>query len=930
MRKYKYIITSTFLLLSLMVFSQTEDATKTVDLGFGIVKSSELSSASVSTVTAESLEKTSALTLDDALFGKLLGLTALQGSGFDNSNGSSYFIHGLKSLSNNGIMIVIDGIERPISDITVGEVESVSVLKDAAAVALYGFKGINGVLSIRTKRGLKQKLDVKVAYDHGVTAPTRLPKMVDAYTYALAYNEAKTNDGVPTTGYNAYELDLIKNNTSPYLYPNVDWINSTLGSYGSNDKISVAVRGGDKKVKYFTMVDFTNSSGLLSSTETNKGYSTQAKYSQANIRTNFDIDLSPTTKLQLNLMGVFYQSNAPANLGLNSIISTLYTLPALAFPIKAQDGQWGGSTTWTNQNPVAQVAGTGYGQNIGRTFYADMKFMQDLKIITPGLSASIRVGYDNYANYWDKRVKGFQYEINKLVFDVNGIPTGTQTTLQGDNSGNMTFSVSLNNEWRNSNVQGSIDYQKTIGDNNLNASLIYSNQSYITNGQNNTYIRQNFGGYFHWDNKKKYVADLVVMMNGSNMMAYFPSRYGLSTVLSGGWILSNEDFLKNNKVVDFLKVRASAGLLSSENVPNLTMTTQNFGGGGSYYFTDSYTSFSGTKEGQLPYPNPSLEKAITGNFGIEAILFKGLTINADLYYQRRYDILQSGVTSSVLGISAPYQNSGVVESKGYDIGLDYKKSFGDLMVMVGGKYTFTRNTILAYLEDPKAYPYLSSVGKAVGQNTGLQAIGFFNSQDEINANTVDQSFSILRPGDIKYFDKNGDKVINENDIAALGKNNTCPEIYYSFNLGFEYKGIGISADFQGIANYDKFLTTTGIFRPMTNGNNVSQNYYDNRWIPGADNTNAKYPALSTLANSNNERNSTIWLQDLSYLKLRNCEVYYNFPTKLISNVGLTKAKLYIRGNNLLSFDALKFLDPENTGANYPITKAVNIGVSLNF
>ncbi|MEI7420440.1 MAG: SusC/RagA family TonB-linked outer membrane protein [Prolixibacteraceae bacterium] len=930
MRKFTYLLTSTFLLLSLVAFSQNEDATKSVDLGLGITKSAELNTSSVYSINSETILKSSSISLDDALFGKLLGLSVLQNGGFDNSNNSSYFIHGLKTLSNNGILIVVDGLERPVSDLALEEVESVSVLKDAAAVALYGFKGINGVLSIKTKRGLKQKLDVKVGYDHGSTSAFRLPKMVDGNTYALAYNEAMKNDGNPSSGFNTYEMGQIKNNSSPYLYPNVDWINETLRKNGTTDKISLGIRGGDSKVKYFTLLNLSNCSGLFANTEDNSGYSTQLKYSQANIRSNFDVDLTPTTKFQLNLLGVFYQSNQPSSMGADDIMSTLYQLPSTAFPIRAQDGNWGGSTTWTNKNPIANISGTGYGQNIGRTFYADMKFTQDLKVLTPGLSASIRVGYDNYANYWDKRVRGFRYEINKLTFDVNGIPGGIQQIIQGDNAGTLGFSVSLNNEWRNSNVQGSIDYQKSVGDNNFNASLLYSNQMYATNGQNNTYYRQNFSTYMHWDKKAKYMADLVLMMAGSNAMAYFPYHYGFSSVLSGGWIASKEEFLKSSKIVDFLKIRASAGILSSDNIPALTLTDQKFDGGGSYYFTDSYTSFSGTKEGQLGYPNPRLEKALCLNFGVDALLFKGLTINTDIFYQNRFDILQSGISSSVLGISAPYQNSGIVSSRGIDLGIDYKKSVGQMTLFLGGKYTYSKCTIDATVEEPKAFPYLSAIGNSVNQNYGLESIGFFKDQAEINAYPVDQSFNILKPGDIKYKDQNGDNIINENDVVPLGHNNSVPEIYYSFSIGLEYKNIGVDADFQGIGNFDKFVTTTGLFRPMTNGNNVSQYYYDNRWSMGNDNSTALFPSLSTLANPNNERNSSVWLQDLSYLKLRTCEIYYNLPLSLLKKVKLNKAKIYVRGMNLLSFDKLKIVDPENTGTKYPTTKSLNLGISLNF
>lgn len=916
MKKIIYITVFLFVLLNATI-AQIQQSNNTQN------------TAAIHTISGDEIRKSSAISLDDALFGKLLGLTVLQSGGFESGSNSSYFIRGLKTLENNGILIVVDGLERPVSDLALEEVESVSVLKDAAAIAIYGFKGINGVLSVKTKRGLKQKLEVKVGYDYGVTSAFRLPEMVDSYTYAKAYNEARQNDG-SGAGYNPYEMEMIKTGGLPFIYPNVDWMKSTLRENGKTDKINLSVRGGDAKIKYFTLLNLSNCSGLLANTETNAGYSTQLKYSQANIRTNFDVELTPTSHLELNLMGIFYQSNQPAGIGANDVMTTLYQLPAVAFPVKAESGHWGGSTVWGNKNPVANIAAGGYGQDNGRTFYADMKFVQDLKAITPGLSASFRIGYDNYANYWEKRSRGFQYEINRLNFDTNNIPTGTEQTIQGDVAGNLVFSIDLNREWRHFNSQASVDYVKAFGNNNLKASLFYTNQMYTTDGQNNTYTAENIGLNLHWDNKSKYMADAVFSIAGSNAMAFFPFRYAPSAVVSGGWVLSNESFLKSVNQIDFLKLRASLGLLTSDYIPNQTLTEQKFDGGGSYYFTDSYTSFSGTREGMLGNPNPSLEKALSGNIGIDAQLLKNITLQAEAFYQKRFDILQPGISSSVLGIAAPYQNSGIVDSKGFEVGLDYHANFNGLLVSAGGKYTFSKSKIVAYLEEPKAYPYLSAVGRSVSQVTGLEANGFFNDQAEINAYPIDQSFSILKPGDIKYIDQNGDKLINENDIVALAQNNTVPEIYYSFNIGLEYKNVGFDIDFQGVGNFGKMITTTGLYRPMTNGNNVSQHYYDNRWVNGADNSNAKYPALNTTANPNNERNSTVWLQDLSYLKLRNCELYYYLPTQLIRHVAINKAKIYVRGSNLLSFDKIKIVDPENTGTRYPTVRTVNVGMSLNF
>lgn len=930
----KYIIIISILFFGNISKTYSQDSLKVadpLDFGFNVKRSAYQSTASVSSVGNDKLQQSSALNLQNALYGQVLGLSALQKGGFEDNNAAQLSIRGIHSLDDNDILILVDGFERPINYLTVEEVESVQVLKDAAAVALYGMRGINGVINVITKRGLKQSLDVKIRYDHGFQSAFRIPDMVDSYTYANALNEARANDGLAPR-YNAFELDAFRNNTYPYVYPNVNWQKEVLKDNASTNTYNVSLRGGDDKVQYFTMFNLNTAYGMLKNADC-ADYSSQLKFSQGNIRTNLDIDLSPSTKIVLNMLGIFYESNRPATIGANDIMSKIYQIPSAAFPVKTEDGYWGGDTKWNDDNPVANIANTGYGKNHGRSLYADFKITQKLDFILPGLSASVRLGYDNYANYWEKRITGFEYASDRYVFDDAGSPIETVRVSGGNKSTALSFSKSLSNQWRQSNADAVINYQKVFGAvHHFDASLIYSTSKKTLNEQNNTYYYQSFASAFHYDFNSRYLADLVLMYTGSNRLAYFPHQYAFSPVLSAAWVVSQEKFMKRFPAVNYLKLRASAGIIPSDYTPELNLSQQAFSGGGSYYFMDNYVSYGGTKEGHLATKNLKTEKAYKYNAGIDATLFNSLSLTAEVYYQLNTDIIlsQSGYNSAVLGVSSPYVNAGRLSSKGYELEANYTKKYRDISFYADAKYTFTKDKVIENLQGPVAYPYLDKRGHSKSQCYGLQTIGFYNSQQEIDSDPVTQTFATVRPGDIRYKDQNGDNRIDENDVVAIGYNNYIPEKYYSLDLGFEYRGIGFNVSFQGVGNFSKFLTTSGIYRPMTNNISISQYYYDNRWTAGADNANAKYPRLSVEDNKNNNRNSTVWLADASYLKLRNCELYYNLPASILKKSPFTKAKIYVRGMNLLSWDKIDIMDPENTGTLYPTNRSVNAGFLLNF
>lgn len=902
-----------------------------VNYGFGLQQTNAESTGAVSTVYAENLDKSSAFSIGNSLYGNVLGLTTMQSTGVVWEQMPSMYIRGLKTLNgNNGILLVVDGLERDnnsqaLKYITPEEVESVSVLRDAAALALYGYRGVNGVVNIVTKRGKYDTREINFSYDHAFNYMTRKPELADAYTYASALNEALTNDGKQVR-YSQNELNAFKNGTSPYLYPNVNWWEEVFRDRGASDIATLSFRGGSTKMRYYTMMNLQNNRGFIKNFDTNADYSTQEKYSKANFRTNLDIDLSPKTKMQANIMGILNEFSRPG-MGSDNLISKLYQLPSAAFPIRTESGLWGGNTTWgENWNPVALTEGRAYSKGHTRGLYADMSLRQDLSSLTKGLGASVRIGYDNLASYWENHTKGYKYGMASVASWENGLPIAGEEITGGKDT-EMSGDSKLDWQYRAFNFQMNVDWQRQFGVHSLYSMLLYTYKYDNAKGINNTFYRQNAGWYTHYGFKNRYFADFTLMASASNLLAP-DHRWNVSPTVGLAWLISNEKFMQSQNVVDFLKLRASFGMLNTDNIPGNGYWNETVGGGNGYPINNNFGGDGGWHEGRLASVNGTTEKAYKYNAGVDATLFKGLTLTVDGFYERRSDIWVSsdGQNSAVLGASGSYVNAGIVDSWGTEIGANYYKKMGNVELNLGGTFTYNRSKIIEMLEEPAAYDYTRSTGNPVGQIFGLQAIGYFVDQADID-NSLPQQFGPVKAGDIKYKDMNGDKVINSDDRVAMGYNSTCPEIYYSFSFGLEWKGLGFSAQFQGVGNYTAILSGT-YYHPLVDNTTISNYVYRNRWTP--ETPNARFPRLTTETVDNNLQTSSLWLADRSFLKLRNCEVYYKLPSSWLNRFWVKNAKVYVRGVDLLCFDSIDQLDPEAMNSSYPATRSIHVGLSVGF
>ncbi len=919
-----------------------------VDLGYGVEQSEFLTTAAATTITAEELRRTSAISLADALYGKLLGLNAYQNTGFkgEEGRGATFNIRGIQTTAKNGtqrinygnyedipgeagILILVDGVERPIDRLSVEEVESVTVLKDAAAVALYGHEAINGVLLVKTKHGTKDgKYHFKAGISHKIQFDPQSADMVSAYDYGKALNYARVNDfGAGSEAYSEAELQKFRSGSDPLVYPNVNWKDEVFKKTAHESNAYLSFFGGTEKVQYYAQLDYTDARGLYKNPDQGD-WNSQLKYSKANIRANVDFEVSPTTRVSANILGILMETNGVPDVNSSDAWWHLYKVPALAFPIKTYTGVWGGSQTYGDFNLLAKSQGTGFMKTHQRQIWANMTLEQDLDIITKGLKFYIGASYDNSSNTIETRKKGYQYGWN--WYDGNG---ELWEMVMGTVEDKLVFNHWVDSQWRIATFNAGFKYgiQLNNGD-NIAANANYNMKSEIRDNRSNTWYRTNWQLALHYDHANRLMADVVLAANGSNRS--YPAKWAFSPTLGLGYIFINQP---ESSFLNYGKVRLSGGIQHTDYVPQAGLWLASWNSShGQFWYGTNFASSWGAFLTQFPTDDFTQETAYKANFGTDLRIANSLDVTLDVFYQQRRNILVSAASlnSDVVGIQSSYDDKGRIASYGMELGLRYAKTFANgLNLNAGASFSTVKSEILEWIETP-AYPNLSVVGGPADSERGLIALGFFQSQDEIDNSPI-QQFGQVKVGDIKYKDVNEDGVINENDFVAMDYGNTFPSLNYAFNLGAEYKGFGINATFQGAAHQVKNLRYVdgvwGVLSATTDNptlRNLSQEYYDNCFdIAGA---NALYPRLSTENVANNAQNSTIWYRNANWLKLRDCEIYYKLPASVIEPLNITSAKIFVQGQNLLSFDNIDAMDAENLNTGYPVMKSVNIGLSVQF
>lgn len=916
---------------------------KKINVGFGQIKSVDETTTAIDLVYSDKLEKSSLLNPSESLYGKLKGLMVLQNGGEPWNRNPTMYIRGVATTNSNRILVLVDGFERELTSLALQDIESVSVLKDGTDVAKYGLRGANGVILVTTKRGKKDSFNVAVSFDRGLNVPFRKPKFLDSYGYAKAVNQASQLDGI-APAYSNQDLIDYKSGSKPYSHPNVDWWDETFRDAGITNNLNTSFWGGGKSNTYFFSLNYQNERGLIENSNLDSRYENAIKYDRLNFRSNLDIDLTNTTKFILDASGYIGGQNEP-NRRTSNIIDAIYSIPSAAFPVKYESGVWGGSTFYAT-NPVAGSTSTGNSKPNYRTLYANGKLVQDLGGWVKGLSAELALAYDNYASFFENNSKTYLYggvtfspelDSNGVpILDSNGVPITKTTNGPPQGAENdLTNSQTFGDQIRHATGYAKINYEANWNQNKLTASALYQEDKRVLDGQYNTFLHNNLFASTSYAYKNRYFLDGVVSYSGTNLLPQ-DGRFGFFPAVSGAWIISREDFLKGSKNLNYLKIRGSWGKSGNElraldnNGNSLNnLDRQFFNNNGSYSFGTGNISNTAIREGRLAATGLSFETSEKVNIGVNAELFNKLTLSVDAFRDKRTDIIitTSGAVPTLLGVSPSYDNAGEVENKGIEGSFMWKNKVDKLKYFIGGNFTYAKNRIINMNEEYRPYDYLRETGQSIGQRFGLQSLGFFENQADID-NSPKQLFSAVRPGDVKYKDQNNDGVIDDFDEIAIGNAASTPEFYYALNFGFEMEGIGLDILMQGVANQTLYLNTKSVFWPLVGNTNISE-FSTNTWTPD----NAEYatlPRLTTLSNDNNYRPNDIWLQSGNYLKMRQCEIYYNISQPLAKKLKISKAKLYLRGMNLFSIDNINIVDPESIGISYPTLSSYHLGFNIEF
>jgi TonB-linked SusC/RagA family outer membrane protein len=912
-RLFAYITLPLLLVAATASAQEPVSPLDSVDLGnlFRIRANGNLSAG------ADIFEKSPEVDIANALYGQFSGLLVKNGSSTYDSNQSKLKL--ALRLHGHSPLLLVDGFPRSLDDLEGVEIDKVEVLKDAAAAALYGVKGGNGVVSITTKRGKDAPLKVTAKYQYGFQTMYRAPEFADAYTYGFLVNEARTLDGLPAK-YSEAELFALYSGQYPYAYPNVNWWNEVYRNHGDNHQAQFTFTGGNRNFRYFAAVEYLKEDFLYKKATSDDRYNANHYDNRLGIRANVDVNITPTTVMKINVKARLAEFNKGNYSG--RIEKTLYTLPSAAFPVKQADGAYGGTSVYGAVNPVAQMQELGAKQYSQTKVLADMLLRQDLGMFVPGLSADATVAFDYIGRLSEDATKEFQY--SELVSTTAAAGDQgyilTEQKYYGVNSKTVDYSHWFSNLEMKMELQGRLNWERDFDAHHVEAHAAYRMRSWILSGQNNSSKTQEILGTVSYNWKKRLFADIIVNYSGS---AYMPKgkRFHWYPALSLAAVVFDGD--------PYLKVYGSVGLSGSDGDLEHELWRQNYVSGNSYYFgINGGSSFSGRTEGKMAAVTLAPELSRRATAGLDLGFFgKRLTINAEGFLEDRRNILISPSNiSEVIGVGVSQQSIGEEKYRGVDVNVAWNNRHGDFDygLYANGGWLFSE-----VVDDGQAYQlydYLYHKGNPVGQRYGLEVIGIFQNQVEIN-NSPQQTFGTVRPGDLKYRDQNGDGIIDKQDRVKMFGSST-PLLQFGFGLHAGYKGFKVYADFQGVTGVTVDLLDSPLYQPLVSNTTISQTFLNREvtWAPGRE-AYATMPRLTTQENPNNYQANSLWYRDGSFIKLRNVGISYTIPKEALR---LCSAEISLTGTNLFSLDNIGFADPEQLGAYYPSTRVFWAGVKFNF
>ena len=823
--------------------------------------------------------------------------------------------------SGTGLFIVIDGFqstEAYFQQLTPQEIESITLLKDASATAIYGSKGANGVLLITTKRGTSDKIKINFSIQSGFQQPLRLPEFLGAYDYATLYNEALVNDG-KSPFYTPMDLEAYKTGNDPIFHPDVDWYGTILRKAAPITNYNFTASGSNEYFRYFVLLNVLDDRSLYRKAGNVSDFSKNGTYTRYNFRTNIDVKLSKRLQGAITLGGTIEDKTNPGTSeNTSGMFDLMSSIAPNAFPVYVSTGMYGGNSMYSN--PLGDLMQTGYTSYNGRSLQAIFQLKGDLGFITPGLSVNGAVGFNTYFKSYSKKSRQYaRYSVDRDNADEIIYTTyGQNTSLAGDESSSS--------QWRDYSLQASLNYNRTFnGLHNIDAIYLGSYNDYVVTGTDLSYKNIAMGGRVTYSYDKRYIGEFSFGYNGTEN---FPKghRFGFFPAGSLGWILSNEAFLKGNPILNYLKLRASYGIVGNDNIGGIRYMFDQYYDGYGYHLGNSNNVQDGLVQGKLANPDVTWEKEKKFNVGFEATLVNKIDVSFDYFIQKRSNILSQPYRTvpDYLGISRPDINIGKVDNKGLETSIRYngigKK---DLTYFVETSLWYAKNKVVYNAEAIQENEYLYGTGRIVGQPFVLEAIGFFKDEDDILKSPT-QTFTDVRPGDIKYKDQNKDGKIDSNDYYPIGYT-SMPQITLGLHGGITFKGFDMDIFFQGAANRTVYCGGK-YYHAFQNDGKISSIALG-RWTPETAET-ATYPRLSSENNLNNYQASSFWQKNGNFLKLRSLEIGYTLPFQLSRKINLEKVRIFANGTNLFSLDHMDgFTDPE-TMSGYPALRIISFGLSI--
>ncbi len=905
----------------------------------------------VTSVDMEDMKKSSTLSLSivNSFAGNVPGILAQQTSGQPGKDISNFWVRGISTFGGGtGALVLVDGFERDINEININDIKSISVLKDASATAMYGSRGANGVILITTKHGKAGKPNINLRVEGSYNTRTITPKFVDGPTYAGLINESRTTRDHPPL-YSSTELRILKLGLDPDLYPNVDWMDKVLRDGAYSYSANVSASGGGNTARYYVSGSYLDEQGMYKTDkELKKDYNTNADYKKWTYRLNTDVNITPSTLVKLGVSGSLRKRNSPG-LGDNDVWGELFGYSPIRTPIEYSNGYIPAVGTGNKTNPWVANTQTGFNVNWESNVQTNITVNQDFNFLLKGLTFNGSFGYDTYNNNnisrhrWPEQWKAERHrDVNgQLVFHHISDPGDLEQSSNSDGSRREFLRLMFN-------------YNKDIGSNHFGGTVKYTQDAYISTQNLGDDLKngvpkkhQGIAGRVRYNWMYKYFIDFNFGYTGSQNFA-IGHQFGFFPAFSAAWNIGEEQFVKDNlSWINMFKIRASYGRVGNDDLggarfPYLYSID---GGKGGYEWAKNGLSkfYEGRGYSQVASPYVTWEVSTKRDIGTDISLFDdAFFMKVDYFSQKRTGIYMSRDFLPVMvGLeSTPSANVGVVTAKGFDGNFKVQHQFGTFNLAVRGNITYSKNEILDRDEERSVYPYQMQKGYRVGQLKGLVALGLFDSYEEIR-NSPTQEFGPYQPGDIKYKDINGDGVVNGDDQVAVGATST-PNMVYGLGFSISSHGVDLNVLFQGAGKSNFFIYGKNVYA-FTEGEwgNVFSDLMKNRWIPeeisgdpSTENPNASYPRLSYEdRDGNNYRNSTFWIRDGRYIRLKNVNIGYTFPNSLVNRLHISNARIYLRGSNLLTWAPFKVWDPEMAsprGEDYPPSRTFNLGLSLTF